>query len=570
MDIVGIDLGTSNSLIGYWDDDLSRPQLVENVLGSTLTPSVVSVDDNGEFLIGAAALERLITHPDRSAALFKRQMGSRSESRLGKHRFRAEELSALVIRQLLQDFEAQVGRRPTDAVISVPAYFSDGQRRATKLAGEIAGLQVERLINEPTAAALAYGVEQRLDDAVFAVIDLGGGTLDVTVLEYFSGVVQVRASSGDRALGGADFDQAVLRHCLAAWEISTLDLVPKDLALLSRRAREAKCQLSSADAATIQFSPSTRRKHGEYEMTLTRAGLETLSNALTQRIVATIDRALRDSSYRASDMDEVLLVGGATRMPVIRNLVGRLFRKLPLMHVSPDEAIALGAITQAALKADAKALEDVVLTDVAPYTLGVDVAVEQADGQYEVGHFLPIIERNSPVPVSRVETLHPVSKKQRKVECNVYQGESRKVVNNVKLGQITQPLRREDGESLDVRFTYDVNGILEVVTQPSSDATPQRLVITGSELELSPGEAEKALEKIAHLKIHPRETTENRTLLARAERLYEESLGQEREIVASLIREFEQVLATQDHELVAQQRAEFEDRLDALERDPLR
>lgn len=568
MEIVGIDLGTSNSLIGYWSEQERKPVLVTNALGTTLTPSAVSIDESGEFLVGEAALERTITHPEHSASLFKRLMGSKTEKGLGNKKFRPEELSALVIRQLLQDFEAQVGYRPNEAVISVPAYFSDAQRRATKTAGELAGLTVERLVNEPTAAALAYGVQNRVDDQMVAVIDLGGGTLDVSILEYFSGVVQVRASTGDRALGGSDFDQLLFKHCLREWSLEERKMDRAAIASLLRQSQAAKCQLSVADKAEISFLHKGRGRARELQLTITRGDLEQIGRPLITRIINTMERALRDSDLNAADMDEVLLVGGATRMPLIRNLVGRLFRKIPSTHVSPDEAIANGAVTQAALKAESKALEDVVLTDVAPYTLGVEVAVEMGRGRFEEGHFLPIIERNTPVPVSRVERLNPLSKTQRFVECAIYQGESRLVEQNVLLGRLRQPLARKEDEYIEVRFTYDVNGILEVTTTLSSNQAVRRLVITGSSNDLTQDQIEAALKKLDDIKIHPREATENRTVLARAERMYEESLGERRTAIEGLIREFESHLLSQDKQLVDQKRVELQEALDLIERDP--
>lgn len=561
-EIVGIDLGTSFSLIGYWSETQGGPKLIENALGSLLTPSAVSLAEDDSVLVGAPAKDRLISHADRSAELFKRAMGTRKAFRLGKREFQAEELSALVIRQLVDDFHAATGTRPTQAIISVPAYFSDAQRKATKIAGELAGLKVDRLINEPTAAALAYGVQEKTDNQTIAVVDLGGGTLDVSILEYFAGVIQVRASTGDRSLGGVDFDQVLVELALKDGK----KLTPSEEGRVTRAAALTKHELSKSPGAKFEFSLGDGESRERLETEISRAQFEAASAPLLARLSRTIDQALRDSKVRTAELDEVLLVGGATRIPMVRSTVGRLFGALPRSHIRPDEVVALGAVVQAALVADQAELSDVVLTDVAPYTLGVEVAVEKSNGKgFEPGHFLPIIERNSPVPVSKVETVEPIQNSQKAVECNVYQGESRLVKNNILLGKVEQKLLNSDDRSVDVRFTYNINGVLEVETVASGSDKPQRLVLNNSDSAMTDAEIEASIAELAHLKSHPREHAESRALIARADRMYEESLGTQREVIRQLLIEFDDMLDKQDPGLAAEARELLAKKLDELE-----
>jgi len=562
---VGIDLGTSFSLIGRWSESECGPQLISNALGSTLTPSVVSVADDGAILVGESAKDRLISNPEQTAALFKRSMGTRKTFKLGKQDFKPEELSALVIQQLLEDYMAATGTKPTNAIISVPAYFGDAQRKSTKIAGELAGLKVERLINEPTAAALAYGVQEKADDQTIAVVDLGGGTLDVSILEYFSGVIQVRASTGDRALGGADFDELLIELALHQLELIRLFLDSKEEAQIARSATKAKHELSNGNTAQLGFS----RKEGKliefHKTTVSRSQFEEAASGLLAKLSSTINQALRDSRIRTSELDEVLLVGGATRIPMVRSTVGRLFGRLPNSHLRPDEVVAMGAVIQAALIADRVELEDVVLTDVAPYTMGVEVAVEKGT-EYESGHFLPIIERNTPVPVSRVETVSPIRDDQDSIECRIFQGESRLTKNNILLGKIDQKLFDSVDRSVDIRFTYNINGVLEVSTIASGSEESQRLVISNSDSLMTEEEIEQSIEELSHLKLHPRELAESQALIARADRMFEEALGADRETIRSLLVSFDTILDKQDVNAAAQAREELAKALDDLER----
>ncbi|MBO1114025.1 molecular chaperone HscC [Bordetella petrii] len=540
--IVGIDLGTTNSLAACWRDGQAR--LIPNALGRNLTPSCVSLDEDGTVLVGEPARERLQTHPGQSAALFKRHMGGDKLFQLGARRFRPEELSALVLRALKEDAEAALGETVTEAVISVPAYFSDAQRKATRAAARLAGLHVERLINEPTAAALAYGLHQRAAESQFLVFDLGGGTFDVSILELFEGVMEVRATAGDNFLGGEDFvNEIVYWFCQSA-------NVPKrardDHAFMQHlraRVEAAKRQLSEADSAEI----AVHWKDQAYRLELSEEHYRTISEPLLQRLRAPLERALRDAGLRSGDIQEVVLAGGATRAPMIRNLVTRMFGRFPSVALNPDEVVALGAAVMAGLKARDAALREVVMTDVCPYSLGVETSRELDDGRHVEGQFSPIIERNTVVPVSRVQEYSPLRNGQKEILLRIYQGESRSVRDNIKIGELAVPLdggSRTDG-TVAVRFTYDVNGILEVEAMRLSDSEVYRIVIRSHASELTDQQIAERFAALAELKIHPRDKLENRGVMAEAERIYAFLRGRAREVMGEEISLFEAALAEQ-------------------------
>jgi molecular chaperone HscC len=561
--IVGIDLGTTNSLVAVWKD--GRAQLIPNALGEVLTPSCVSLDEDGTVLVGRAARERLQTHPDRSAALFKRYMGSDRTLQLGRREFRPEELSALVLRSLRLDAEAALGEPVTEAIITVPAYFSDAQRKATRAAGEIAGLRVERLLNEPTAAALAYGMHQRKEESRFLVFDLGGGTFDISILELFEGVMEVRATAGDNLLGGEDFVHA-LRE-LFFERLSLPASLRRDEGFMQRltaQAEAAKRALSLEPKARIQV----RQGDADHGLDIDEATLEQVCTPLLQRLRAPVERALRDANVRSSELDSIVLAGGATRMPIVRRLVTMMFGRFPAVDLNPDEVVALGAAVQAGLKARDAALRETVMTDVSPYSLGVEVSIQLDAQSSSQGHFDPVIERNTPVPVSRVKQYVPVREGQQQLSLQIYQGEARMVRDNIHLGTLNVPLPPAPIQecATDVRFTYDVNGLLLVEATLRKTQDTFSVVIEGNPGLLSPQQIEERLQSLAELKIHPRDKLENRTLLARSERLYEQCRGQEREWLGRQILLFEQLLATQDDRRIAPSRREFAALLDRVER----
>lgn len=562
--IVGIDLGTTNSLVAVWQQD--EAQLVPNALGQFITPSVVGLDDQGQVLVGQAAKDRLQTHPELTSALFKRHMGSKHELRLGSQTFRPEELSALVLKSLKADVERAFGETVTEAVISVPAYFSDAQRKATRIAGELAGFKVEKLINEPTAAALAYGLHNKGAETSFLIFDLGGGTFDVSILELFEGVMEVRASAGDNFLGGEDFDQALVNHFLDRQAGKDEFPILEDSASTNRLRREAervRKVLGQLETEDFTFRHDGR----EWQETISQAQIVELYAPLMERLRLPIERALRDARIRVSDLDEILLVGGTTRMPLIRKLATSLFGRFPSLHLNPDEVVAKGAAIQAALKARAAALEEVVLTDVCPYSLGIETSISMGT-RIESGHYLPIIERNTVVPVSRVQRVQTLHDGQKEVLLKIFQGESRLVKDNIPLGElnIVVPPKPAGEVALDVRFTYDNNGLLEADVTTVLTGQQHRLVIENNPGVLTEEEIKQRLKILENLKIHPRDQQVNTALLARLERLYQESLGDLRQHIGALSLQFEAALNSQDLKTIALARKETADRLDQIER----
>ncbi|MDF2587552.1 MAG: molecular chaperone HscC [Anaerocolumna sp.] len=561
MSIIGIDLGTTNSLVSFWKND--GPVIIPNVLGSNLTPSVVGIDDNGEILIGEVAKERLITHPNLTAASFKRYMGTEKVFDLGKYSFSPQELSAFVLKSLKADAEAYLGYEVQEAVISVPAYFNDSQRKATKQAAELAGLKVERLINEPTAAAIAYGINQKDTDTKFLVFDLGGGTFDVSILELFDGIMEVNSIAGDNYLGGEDFTDVLKWYFIEHEGFDIKSLSSNELSLIYKQAELCKRDLSDKGIGKMNLFKDNKL----YELKIERNDFESLNNQLLLRLRTPVERALRDAGILAKELDAVILIGGATRMPVVKSLVGKMFKKLPFTNINPDEAVALGAAIQAALKERNKALNEIVLTDVCPYTLGTSVAQYVGNNHYEGGHFLPIIERNTPIPVSKVERLETIRDYQDRITVEIYQGENRHVKNNVKLGElnIEIPEARAGVEKIDIRYTYDINGILEVEVITINTGARKRVIIEKSPGTMTKKEIEERLKVLNDIKIHPRERTEYRLLLAKGERLYAESLGEKRNEIALLLHKFEYILNLQNDKDIKKTARELSKAFDILE-----
>ncbi|MDH1630912.1 molecular chaperone HscC [Pseudomonas mosselii] len=551
--LLGIDLGTTNSLIAVWQEGEAR--LIANALGEVLTPSVVSVDDDGSILVGQAARARMTTHPQRTAAAFKRFMGSDKRFELGEHRFTPEELSALVLGALKQDAEAYLGCAVNEAVISVPAYFSDEQRKRTVFAAELAGLKVQRLINEPTAAAMAYGLhEQKFERTL--VFDLGGGTFDVTVLEYALPLIEVHASTGDNYLGGEDFTEALLQACLRDWNLKAEDLAPQALASLHDAIEQLKREAGEG-SRVLDWHDGVQPR----EWQLDDLKLQAIWAPLLNRVRAPIEQALRDARLSPRELDSLVLVGGATRMPQVQQLVAKLFGRLPYRHLDPDTIVALGAASQAACKARDAAIDELILTDVCPYTLGV----ASSRGEDVTGAFSPIIERNTVIPTSKVQRFYSSHPEQKFVRIAVYQGERPWVRDNILVDSFEVPLQPTgEIQSLDVRFSYDINGLLEVDVTFLESGQKHSHSIDRSPAGLDAEARLASEERLARLKIHPRDTLPNRTLLARLERAWMQSLGDERELIGSWLDAFNAVLAGQQAGEISRERQALSQALDEL------
>lgn len=517
--LIGIDLGTSNSAVAWFTD--GRATLIADGQKKVLTPSVVGLDDDGHLIVGEAAKARLVSHPTLTHASFKRYMGTDKVFTLGEHRFRAEELSALVLRKLKADAEVSLGCALTRAVITVPAWFNDIQRKAVKTAGHLAGLTVERLVNEPTAASLAYGLADNREQK-FLVFDLGGGTFDVSIVDMFEGVIEVRASSGDARLGGDDFTDIIRQWMLSRYPDYQPDGMHHDEAQLVAHAESLKYQLTHQALATATFNA------GGHDMTwqLDNDTFTDICQPLLARLKQPVIQALRDARFDIGDLDDVILVGGATRMPVVRQLAARMFGRFPRAELNPDEVVALGAGIQAGLASLDAALDDIVLTDVMPFSLGIETSRRNGE-RYDTGYFLPIIERNSFVPVSMFQSISTVYDNQRQLDIVVYQGEARRVSENILLDKFTLniPPRPAGEVTVDVRFTYTLDGILEVECKVDGQEQVASLVIERAPGSLSPEEIQQRLAQLNALKIHPRDRPENRQLLAQASLRYEQTLG---------------------------------------------
>lgn len=556
--VIGIDLGTTNSAVALWREGQS--QLIANKFGSVLTPSVVGLDDEGNLLTGQPALARLSTHPHLTQASFKRYMGTEATLTLGNQTFRAEELSAILLRQLKEDAQSWFGHPIEDAVITVPAYFNDVQRRAVKTAGELAGLNVLRLLNEPTAASLAFGLLENREQK-YLTFDLGGGTFDVSVIDMFEGVVEVRASSGDVQLGGDDFNEAICQWMLNQQPGLKAALPAVKPALLEQAGR-LKLALSHAPEASVELLWQAQ----SWRWTLDEEQLGHCCQPLIARLQQPVMQALHDARFSLQDLDHVLLVGGATRMPLVRQAVARLFGRFPRHDLHPDEAVALGAGVQAGMVMKDAAVEDVILTDVMPFSLGVETAKE-INGNLENGFFLPLIERNTWLPVSKSKTLTTVADNQTCVLLKIYQGEGRRVKDNVYLGEmnIDVPPRKAGEVSLDIRFTYTLDGLLEVQSQQIDGPNSARLLIEKVPGQMTAEQIEQSLQKLNELKRHPRDRQENRDLLLRGSRLFERLLGEERVWIDNVMSVFEQALDSQDERRIADVRQKVCEALDSFD-----
>ncbi|WP_434311618.1 molecular chaperone HscC [Hominifimenecus sp. rT4P-3] len=559
--IIGIDLGTTNSLAAYFSED--GPKIIPNRLGKHLTPSVVSVGEDGEIYVGETARERRSLHPNDTAQVFKRSMGSGKKFHLGEKTFTAEELSSLVLRSLKEDAEAFLGEPVEEAVISVPAYFDDKRRKATKRAGELAGLKVERIISEPTAAAIAYGLYEKKKNTRFLVFDLGGGTFDVSILELFENILEVRAVAGDNYLGGEDFTEVLEKYFLEQKGIDRDELDEKTLVHLHRQAELCKLQFSENSSVVLRCLIGGE----ERELTITQKDYENLCEPLLEKIRKPVQRSLADAHIKLSDIDEVVLVGGGTKFPIVRSFIVKLFRKFPDTSINPDEAVALGAAIQGAMKERNQAVKEVILTDVCSFTLGTEITVNNGNGRYESGHFCPIIERNTVIPASRTERFYTVHDDQTKVTVNILQGESRFAANNLLLGEleIHVPKNKAGAEAVDVTYTYDINSILEVEVKVISTGEVKKQIIKSQDNEMTEEEIEERMEELSYLKIHPRDQEENKLLLFRCERLYEESTGEDRQRMEYEIRRFEAALNTQDRGRIEEARNELKEFLKEMD-----
>ena len=558
--IVGIDLGTTNSLVACYDG--KSVKIIPNRLGEHLTPSVVSLDDDGTVLVGKTALARSLRRPLSSAAVFKRSMGTDREYTLGDKKLRAEELSSFILRSLKEDAEVFLGQKVDEAVISVPAYFNDMQRKATKRAGELAGLKVERIISEPTAAALAYGLMDGRERAKYLVFDLGGGTFDVSILARTGRIIEVRSIAGDNYLGGEDFTDVIEQMFCRECGVSLLAATYEERAQIRELTEKCKCALSNAPAAVMECTVGGEKK----SFAVTAEEYEQACEPLFERLRRPVERSLKDAGIKASEIDEVVLVGGATKSAIVKKLAAAMFGRAPKSSVNPDEAVAAGAALQSAMKQRAAAVREVILTDVCPFTLGTDVV--HNNGLFEEsGHYLPIIERNTVIPVSRTQTVYTAHDYQTMVCVKILQGESRMTKNNLCLGELNVPVpsKPKGEEAVDITYTYDINSLLEVKVRVHSTGLVRTMIIKGEGNKMSDEEAKKRMEELAYLKISPRELEENKLALYLADCAYEDATGDRRLTIDRYISAFERAMGKGNAAEIEKTRRELIEFLDSLQ-----
>ncbi len=562
--IIGIDLGTTNSAVSYMGPQ--GPELIPTALGDKLTPSVVGIDEAGVVLVGRSALEYQVLHPERCASIFKRGIGTDRVYQLADRKFTAEELSSLVLKSLKGDAEAYLKEPITRAVITVPAYFNDNQRKATIRAGQLAGLQVERILNEPTAAAIAYGLHDTGTDKVIAVFDLGGGTFDISIVELFEGTVEVRATAGECFLGGEDFTRTMAARILETQKLSFETTELKSPLLVSRliqQCEKAKRRLSQQAEVEVRVPNAKGEVHDDSpSVTIKAEDFKKWTENLLSQVEMPIRRCMGDARLSRNDIHEVILVGGATRMPAVRDRVTSIFNRMPRCHLNPDEVVAMGAAVQAGLFDNDASLNDLVVTDVCPFTLGIEITKKLGSEQRD-GYFMPIITRNSTIPISRVEQVSPIHPQQTEVIVKIFQGESRRTDDSLKLGELaikSIPIGSAN-RSIDVRFTYDLNGVLEVEATVVATKKKASLVITNYVKGMSHAEIEKAVAQMESLKSHPREEAVNRFVLRRSERVFRELSLDARTMLGEMLDAFEYLLSQQspaaDIEAMREQLLEF-------------
>ena len=556
MAIIGIDLGTTNSLASVWRN--GRCELIPNSFGEFLTPSVVGFDDEGNVIIGKIAKQRLVSHPDLTAASFKCFMGTKQEISLGKKVFTPPELSSFILRQLKEDAELYLGEPVEEAVISVPAYFDDNGRSATKLAGELAGLKVERIINEPSAAALAYKQGTDNED-MFLIFDFGGGTLDISIVDIFDSVIEIIAVAGDNHLGGDDFNRAIAEYFCKENHLNYSALPSEVKAIVLKQAELCKIALSTQPEAAMVLNYNDH----VYTLALDNQKLLTVTADLFERIEKPIVKALHDASVSANEISEVILIGGSSHMLLVQKYLENLFDTEINVTISPDTAVALGVGIASGIKARNEEIKDMVLTDICPFSLGISTTNKD---DFSAPFFTPIIERNTTLPASIVKRFYTSHDDQRTISIGIAQGEKMYFKQNLFLDEIELSVTpAPEGErSVDVRFSYDINGILQVdVTNNETGKVISKTIVNNN--RLSESEVKSKLEQLEKLKIHPRDLDKNKLLIARAESLYEESIGDLREIIRFQLERFNNALSIQDSRKIRKTTESFSRFLDSIE-----
>ena len=567
--MIGIDLGTTNSLATYIDDN-GEIQFIKNEYGNILIPSVVGIDENDDIIVGELAKERRMMNTGETASNFKRRMGTDAKIKVKNRTFDAQMLSSFVLKHLKENAEKQLNEKINRAIISVPAYFNDKQRRDTKMAAELAGLTVERLINEPTAAALSLGSNILNQNLKFIVLDLGGGTFDVTLLETFENIMDVISISGDTMLGGEDFTTKICEIFLKNIGLSISDLSRDERTKLYTKADRAKKLISLKD---VEIELEIKGK--DYKVEITQADFRAAVKPLLVKIKVAIDKALQDGNTDAREIEKVVLVGGAVKLGIIEEFTEKYFHKmrgekiyfssenfiennkLVSIVAAPDTVVAYGVGVAVGMKERNKMFKERILTDVCPFTLGTELVGKR---------FAPIIPRNTTVPTSKSEYFYTIDDYQDKVNVGIYQGESLNIDDNLFLGNflIDVPRNIAGKEAINVRFTYDINGILEVeATVVSTGLKKSKLIVNG---DLSEEEKNEKIKMLEEIKIQSENKNKDKLLLERANRIYAEIVNTEiRNHISGYLKNYQMIVATGDRIRIQKAKESFSQFLDKID-----
>ena len=567
--MIGIDLGTTNSLATYIDDN-GEIQFIKNEYGNILIPSVVGIDENDAIIVGELAKERRMMNAGETASNFKRRMGTDAKIKVKNRTFDAQMLSSFVLKHLKENAEKQLNEKINRAIISVPAYFNDKQRRDTKMAAELAGLTVERLINEPTAAALSLGSNILNQNLKFIVLDLGGGTFDVTLLETFENIMDVISISGDTMLGGEDFTTKICEIFLKNIKLEITDLSRDERTKLYTKADRAKKLISLRD---VEIELEIKGKN--YKSEITQKDFREAVKPLLVKMKAAIDKALQDGNTDAREIEKVVLVGGAVKLGIIEEFTEKYFHKmrgekiyfsnenfiennkLVSIVANPDTVVAYGVGIAVGMKERNKMFKERILTDVCPFTLGTELVGNR---------FAPIIPRNTTVPTSKSEYFYTIDDYQDKVNVGIYQGESLNIDDNLFLGNflIDVPRNIAGKEAINVRFTYDINGILEVeATVVSTGLKKSKLIVNG---DLSEEEKNEKIKMLEEIKIQSENKNKDKLLLERANRIYAEIVNTEiRNHISGYLKNYQMVVATGDRIRIQKAKESFSQFLDKID-----
>ena len=554
MAVIGIDLGTTNSLCSIFRE--GKVELIPNAFGEFLTPSVVSIGEDGEVFVGKIAKEMLITKPSCTFAEFKRNMGTDYCYTVGDKSYRAEELSAFLLRRLKEDAEHYLGEEVTEAIISVPAYFNDDKRCATKNAGHLAGLKVERLVNEPSAVALKHHLESEKMET-FIVFDLGGGTLDVSLVDAFDNMVEIRAVAGDNYLGGKDFNEMIAEDFYRKEGLDRNAFSHEEQGIILKEAELLKRELSEQNEVERIFLLQEK----EYRMHLSNQELIHICRDLFKRMSVPLKKVINDSEIDLEEIDRIILVGGSSKMPVVRQYLKSLTQIDVIADKRPDESIAIGVGMAAAIKERTGEIKDYILADICPFSIGVEI--------YD-GTFSTIIERNDTLPCRKIRDYVTARDNQTEMEFRIYQGENMRAEENLFLGTLKisgLPPAPAKVVGARVTFLYDINGILDV--QIDSSAQSVHKVFMNKKMGLSEEELQKHLEELQNMSIHPLGKEKDRLLIERAERLYMESNLRVREQIALLIRHFKDTLTYEKPRKAREEYVSISLYLDAVEKNKL-